>query len=101
MEKIFNRFGWFLCDTRGSAVVSPLYDGISTVGPIAISVCLILSIFWGIFLGVKYAKAEDPGEKENLHKILVNFCIGAVAVIVLIAIVYAIRGPLVALIDSE
>jgi hypothetical protein len=50
---------------------------------------------------VKYAKAEDPGEKENLHKILVNFCIGAVAVIVLIAIVYAIRGPLIALIDSE
>lgn len=84
----------------GDDVVSPLYDGITIVGPYAISVCLILSIFWGIFLGVKYAKAEDPSEKENLHKILVNFCIGAVTVIILIAIVYAIRGPLVRLIDG-
>lgn len=84
----------------GDDVVSPLYDGITIIGPYAISVCLLLSIFWGIFLGVKYAKAEDPGEKENLHKILVNFCIGAVSVLILIAILYAIREPLVALIDS-
>ena len=101
MGRMLNRIRQYLLQTRGDDVVSPLYDGITTIGPIAISVCLILSIFWGIFLGVKYAKAEDPGEKENLHKILVNFCIGAVAIIVLIGIVYAIRKPLVALIDSE
>lgn len=86
--------------SEGDDVVSPIYDGITMIGPIAISVCLILSIFWGIFLGVKYAKAEDPGEKENLHKILVNFCIGAVTIIILIAIVYAIRAPLARFIES-
>ena len=86
--------------SEGDDVVSPIYDGITMIGPIAISVCLILSIFWGIFLGVKYAKAEDPGEKENLHKILVNFCIGAVTVLILIAIVYAIRAPLARFIES-
>ena len=86
---------------EGEEVVSPLYDGITLIGPYAISVCALLSIFWGIFLGVKYAKAEDPGEKENLHKVLVNFCIGAVTVIALIAIIYAIRKPLVAFIESD
>jgi hypothetical protein len=84
----------------GDDVVSPLYDGISLIGPYAIAVCLTLSIFWGVFLGVKYAKAEDPGEKENLHKVLINFCIGAVTVLILISVVYAIREPLARYIDG-
>ena len=86
--------------SEGDDVVSPLYDGISLIGPYAIAVCLTLSIFWGIFLGVKYAKAEDPGEKENLHKVLINFCIGAITVLILICVVYAIREPLAAYIDG-
>ena len=85
---------------EGDEVVSPLYDGITLIGPYAISVCLILSIFWGVFLGVKYAKAEDPSEKENLHRVLVNFCIGAITVLVLIGVVYAIREPLAKFIDG-
>lgn len=98
MNKFLSFFKSFLCD--GDDVVSPLYDGITLIGPYAISVCLVLSIFWGIFLGVKYAKAEDPSEKDNLHKILVNFCIGAITVIILIAIIYAIRGPLAKFVDG-
>ena len=86
--------------TGGDDVISPLYDGITLIGPYAIAVCLTLSIFWGVFLGVKYAKAEDPGEKENLHKVLVNFCIGAVTVLILISVVYAIREPLARYIDG-
>ena len=85
---------------EGDDVISPLYDGISLIGPYAIAVCLTLSIFWGVFLGVKYAKAEDPGEKENLHKVLINFCIGAVTVLILISVVYAIREPLARYIDG-
>lgn len=98
MTNLLSKIKSFILD--GDDVISPLYDGISTIGPYAISVCLLLSIFWGIFLGVKYAKAEDPGEKENLHKVLVNFCIGAITVLILIAIVYAIREPLARLIDG-
>lgn len=91
---------WSFIASEGEEVISPLYDGISLVGPYAISVCVALSVLWGTFLGVKYAKAEDPGERENLHKVLVNFVIGAIAVTILIVIIYAIRGPLAALIDS-
>lgn len=99
MFEFLSQFRAFILG-EGDKVVSPLYDGISLVGPYAISVCLLLSVFWGIFLGVKYAKAEDPGEKDNLHKVLVNFCIGAITVIVLIAIIYAIREPLARFIDG-
>ena len=100
MIKLLSRIKSFIL-SEGEEVISPIYDGITLVGPYAISVCLILSIFWGIFLGVKYANCEDPGEKENLHKVLVNFCIGAVAVLILIGVVYAIREPLARFIDSD
>ena len=40
---------------EGDEVVSPLYDGITLIGPYAISVCLILSIFWDFF-GSKICK---------------------------------------------
>lgn len=91
----------YLATGRGEDVVSPLYDGITLVGPYAMSVCVLLSALWATFLGVKYAKAEDPAEKENLHKVLVNFCIGATVVLLLIGIVYAIREPLIAFIEAD
>ena len=81
--------------TANDAVTSPLYDGIGLIGPYAISIVAMLSLFYGIFLGVKYAKAEDATQKANLQKTLINFIIGAVTVLVLISVVYAIRGPLV------
>lgn len=100
MVNLFSFFKSFMLAT-GEDVVSPLYAGITLIGPYAISICLVLSIFWGVFLGVKYAKAEDAGQKENLHKVLVNFCIGAITVLVLICIIYAIRGPLAEFIDAD
>ena len=99
MKNLLLQIKSFLLKT-GDDVISPLYDGITLVGPYAIGVVLSLSMIWGIFLGVKYAKAEDPGEKENLHKVLINFCIGAVTVLILISVVYAIREPLARYIDG-
>ena len=100
MKKILSNILRFL-SADGDYVVSPLYDGITLIGPYAIGVCLALSMFWAIFLGVKYAKAEDPAEKENLHKVLLNFCIGAVVILTLIVLLYSIREPLVRLIDAD
>ena len=85
----------------GEAVLNPIYEGITVVGPIAMSVVLILSMFYGLFLGVKYAKAEKADEKANTQKILVNFIIGVVIVLILIAVIYAIREPLAAFINGD
>ena len=85
----------------GSDVVSPLYAGISTIGPYALSIVAVLSLFYGVFLGVKYAKCDDATEKANVQKILINFIIGAVTIWILIYVVYAIREPLTAWIDRN
>jgi len=98
MKVFYSLFKSFLLKT-GEDVVSPIYDGITLIGPIAMGVVLALSVFWAIFLGAKYAKAEDATEKDNLHKVLVNFIIGAVTILILIAIIYAIRRPLADFID--
>lgn len=87
-----------ICD--GDAVLNPVYEGISAVGPIAISLVLVLSLFYGILLGTKYAKATDASQKANLQKTLINFIIGAVIVLILICIIYAIREPLADFINN-
>ena len=78
----------------GRDVTDPLYNGITVVGPYAISIVGALSMIYAIFLGVKYAKCEQADEKANVQKTLINFIIGAVTIVVLISVLYAIRGPL-------
>lgn len=84
----------------GNTVVSPIYEGLSLIGPWALSIVMVLSIFYGIFLGTKYAKAEDSQSKVSAQKTLINFIIGAVTIWVLIAVLYAIREPLARWIDG-
>lgn len=84
----------FLSAGSGEEVLNPIYEGLSLVGPYALSVVAALSLFYGIFLGVKYAQAEDEATKANMQKTLINFIIGAVTVWILLAVLYAIREPL-------
>ncbi|MBQ7452676.1 MAG: hypothetical protein IJS68_00175 [Clostridia bacterium] len=80
--------------TADSPVTSPLYKFIDLVGPYAIGVLLVLSIVYSIILGVRYSKSDDDAGRKNAQSQLVNFVIGAVAIIILITILYAIRKPL-------
>ncbi|MBQ8451155.1 MAG: hypothetical protein IJ538_00015 [Clostridia bacterium] len=84
----------------GNSVVNPIYEGMTLVGPYAMGVVALLTLFYGVFLGVKYAKAEDEAEKANVQKTLKNFLIGAFSVIVLLAILYVIRGPIAGFINN-
>ena len=96
MDKILSSI-YFILDAvqkQDHAAVSPLYKGIDLIGPYAISIIGVLSLFYGVFLGVKYAKSETADQKANAQKTLINFVIGAVVVMVLISVLYAIREPL-------
>lgn len=96
MDKILSSI-FFMLDAvqkQDHAAVSPLYKGIDLIGPYAISIIGMLSLFYGVFLGVKYAKSETADQKANAQKTLINFVIGAVVVMVLISVLYAIREPL-------
>ena len=78
----------------GDDVLNPIYSGISMVGPYAIGVVTALSIFYGVFLAVRYSKSKTEDERANAQKTLINFIIGAGVVIILIAVLYGIREPL-------
>lgn len=99
MFNLFEKLKMFVL-TSGDEVLNPIYEGMTLVGPYVLSVVTALCMFYGIFLGVKYAKAEDESTKANAQKTLINFLIGAFAVIVLLGILYAIRGPLANMIND-
>ena len=99
MNALFNLFS-YIAASSGEGVLNPIYEGMSLVGPYAIGVVVALSTFYGIFMGAKYAKAENEADKLNAQKTLVNFIIGAVTVIILLSVLYAIRGPLAAWINE-
>ena len=94
MFSLFNKFMSLL----GSAedAVDPLYDAITQIGPYAIGVVCLLGMIYSIILGVKYAKAENAQEVEAAKKQLINAIIGIFSIVVLLMILYAIRGDLVA-----
>lgn len=98
--KFFNMFYSLVLASGGEEVINPIYEGLTLIGPYAIGVVLLLSLFYGIFLAVKYAKCTTAEERANAQKTLINFIIGAVIVVVLIVVLYAIRGPLADFIDS-
>lgn len=74
--------------------LDPIYQALSTIGPYAIAVVLICTILYGIIFGVKFAKAESNEDKAKLQKALINGLVGFITVLILIIILYAIRGPL-------
>ena len=97
--KSFNLIKPFIA-ASGDQVLGPVYGALDLLGPYVLSIVLVLSIFYGIFLGVKYAKAETADAKANMQKTLINFVIGAAIIWVLLAVLYAVRAPLGRLIDG-
>jgi len=98
--KILNIVNSLILASSGEGVLNPLYEGIIMIGPYAMGVVAALSLFYGVFLAVRYAKSQSEDERANAQKTLINFIIGAGVVIVLIAVLMAIRGPLADFINS-
>ena len=60
---------------------------IGTILPIVIAVVLLLGMFFGISLGIKFAKAEDTEARDKAKGQLINLAIGigVAAVIMIVA----------------
>lgn len=82
------------------SAVDPLYKAITLIGPYAIGIVLTLGVLYGVIVGVKFAKAEGKEERAKLQKVLVNGVVGAVVVLILLVVLYAIREPLVEWMNS-
>ena len=63
---------------------------VNIVLPVLMSVLLVLGMFYGITLGVKYAKAEEDDEKKKAKGQLINVIVGVLIAIVFVAVIQII-----------
>ena len=63
---------------------------VNIILPVLMSVILVLAMFYGITLGVKYAKAEEEEDKKKARGALINVIVGALIAILFVAIIQII-----------
>ena len=85
---------------KDSAVVDPIYNALDIILPVALGIVLLSGTLYAVVIGVQYSKAEDSDTRGKAKKKLIDGIIGFGIVIVLSAILYAIRGSIVDLINS-
>ena len=65
-------------------IVKPLLDVLGVVVPVLLGVVGSVGAIWVIFLGVKFARAEEPQEHEKAKNNLKHAIIGFVLIFVLL-----------------
>lgn len=65
-------------------IVKPLLEVLQVLVPVLLGVVGSVGAVWVIFLGVKYARAEEPQEHEKARTNLKNAIIGFVLIFVLL-----------------
>lgn len=63
---------------------------IVTVLPIVISVLLLIGMFFGISLGIKFAKAEDGDARDKAKGQLINLAIGVGVAAIILLVCYTL-----------
>ena len=65
-------------------IVKPLIEVLDVLVPVLLGVVGAVGAIWVIFLGVKFAKAEEPQDHEKAKNNLKNAIIGFVLIFVLL-----------------
>ena len=104
MEMFYNFCLYFyslLVNTSGSTagepqneVLDPTYKVLDIVLPVALGIVLLSGTLYSVAIGVQYSRAESGDERQKAKKKLINAIIGFGLVLVLVAVLYAIRKPL-------
>ena len=81
---MFNPITLAISEKDLNQVVKPLLDVLGIVVPVLLTIVGAVGTIWVIFLGVKYAKAEEPQEHEKARNSLKNAIIGFVLIFVLL-----------------
>ena len=81
---MFNPITLAMSEADLNKIVKPLLEVLNVLVPVLLSVVGAVGAIWVIFLGVKYAKAEEPQEHEKARNNLKNAIIGFVLIFVLL-----------------
>ena len=81
---MFNPITLAISEKDLNQVVKPLLDVLGVVVPVLLGVVGAVGAIWVIFLGVKYARAEEPQEHEKARNNLKHAIIGFVLIFVLL-----------------
>ena len=81
-----------LTDSGTDGTVSPIYDFLDNFGPLLIGMLLGVGSLYCIILGVQYAKAEKGDDRDVAKKKAVNAAISFLVIIILVAVLYGMRG---------
>ena len=60
---------------------------VNIILPVIIATLLVVGIFYGIRLGINYAKADDDDKKKKAKEQLINVLVGILIAVVFVAIV--------------
>lgn len=71
----------------GQEAFSTFKKIVNTIFPIFIGVILVVALFYGVQLGIKYAKAEEEEDKKKAKGSLINVIVGCLIAIVFVAII--------------
>ena len=84
-------FSFLGAEGDAEKIVSAAYGQFITIVniilPVLMSVLLVLGMFYGIQIGVKYARAEEEDKKKSAREQLINVIVGVVIAILFIAII--------------
>ena len=81
---MFNPITLAISEKDLNQIVKPLTEVLGVLVPILLAVVGSVGAIWVIFLGVKYARAEEPQEHEKARNALKNAIIGFVLIFVLL-----------------
>ena len=81
---MFNPIVLAMTEKELNSIVKPLIEVLNVLVPVLLGVVGAVGAIWVIFLGVKYAKAEEPQEHEKARASLVHAIVGFVLIFVLL-----------------
>lgn len=87
-------------DSETNGTVSPIYDFLDTFGPVLIGILLGVGTIYCIILGVQYARAEKGEDRDVAKKKAINAGISFGVIILLVFILYAMRGTFIKLLSD-
>ena len=79
---------------EGDGILDTAYDRFyevaTTILPIVIAVILVVGAFFGISIGIKFAKAEDADARDKAKGQLINLAIGVGVTAVIMIVCFAL-----------